>query len=137
MKISDEFQQIGIGVDYNSFVATLKYMPSSFLPSIDPTGIPLAEILDDPRKRDITDLNRQADMVGHQAKSMDMMLKPFLAFFKEPEEVFLILVCEKNILPRVAAQDDMIKSAGIEDPWFAGHGYSIHKNSQNVNPDPL
>jgi hypothetical protein len=75
-------------------------------------------------------------MVGHKAKSMDAMFKSFSAFLKESIKIFSGLVFEEDILPCVAAQDDMINSARVKDSWFAGHERSIAEKSQIVKPDP-
>jgi hypothetical protein len=104
-----------------------------------PTGVSKGQVLDDPGKSDISDLNGQMDMGSHQTESMDpvpITFDPFLEQEKKPGPVFL---AEKNLLSTVPAQHDMVQRTRKMNPWFTCHRAIISQSSQKSKypkPDP-
>jgi hypothetical protein len=71
MDVARQLQKIGVGIDQNRFVASLKKMSCAVLAPIPPTGISKSEILNDPGKANRSDLNGQVHMGVHQTDGMN------------------------------------------------------------------
>jgi hypothetical protein len=61
-------------------------------------------------------------MVGHEAKGVNPIAKAESTFLKQEVKTTVVGVGQKNILPTVAPEDNMIKSTRKMDAWFACHG---------------
>jgi hypothetical protein len=77
---------------------------------------------------DFTDLQGEMDMVGHAAEGMNAEIEPLHSFLKQKIEATAIGLIEKDGIAGVAAQDHMVKGAGVMDSRFAGHSRRIDEN---------
>ena len=108
MDVAGQLQQVGVGVNQNSFVAPLKEMARPALAPVPPACISKGEILNDPGKPNVPNLNCQVHMGCHQTESMDSVsiaLDALLQHYIEPETIFLV---EKDLLPSVSPQHDVV-----------------------------
>lgn len=64
-------------------------------------------------------LQGKMNMVGHEAKGVNPIAKAEGAFLKQEVEMKAVSVGQKNNLPPVAPEDNMIKSTRKLDAWFA------------------
>jgi len=64
-------------------------------------------------------------VVGHEAKGVDTVAEPAGPFLNQQIEPVTVGVGEENGLTAVATENDVIKSAGDMDAWFACHGGMI------------
>jgi hypothetical protein len=62
------------------------------------------------------------NVVGHEAEGVNPIAKAEGPFLKQEVETTVVSVGQKNILPTVAPEDNMIKSTRKVDAWFACHG---------------
>jgi hypothetical protein len=60
-------------------------------------------------------------MITHQTKGMNTMAKALNPFLNKKIEPGPILIIEKNILPAIATQHDMVQSTGHMNSWFTRH----------------
>ena len=79
----------------------------------------------DTRKRHLTGLHNQMNMVGHQTKRMDTATNLFNRILQDQLETKTVLVVKKNRIADVTTKDYMIKSAGKMNTRFACHGLFI------------
>lgn len=92
MDVANQFQEVRIGINQNSFIAALKQMsPSSFSP-IYPDRVTLTEILKNSRERNFLYLQDEMNMVCHQAEGMNEMGKFLLALLKKEVKPVAILI---------------------------------------------
>ena len=123
--VTNEFKEVGVGIDQNGFITALEEVADSLLSLIDVSGVSEAEVLDDSGQRDVTDLDGDVDVIGHEAEGMDAVPESFSPIFEECVAVAPVGMTEEDILTTVAAENDMIDSAGIMDTGFASHGESL------------
>jgi len=97
-------------------------MPRPALTPVDPPGISKTQILYDPRKRDIPYLDRQVEVIAHEAESVDTISEPLDPLLEQEVEASPISAIEENGLPCVASEGDMIKGAWIMHSRFTSHG---------------
>ncbi len=131
--IAHHFEKIAVPIHQYGFVAPLKEMSGSFLPPVDPSGITKREILHAAGQRDIANLQGNMNMIAHEAKGVDPIAKPESAFLKQEIETGVVSVGQKNILPAVAPEKNMIKSTRKMDAWFPCHEGKITHVRQLVN----
>jgi hypothetical protein len=74
------------------------------------------------RKRDLSDLHGKVQVIRHQAESMNSVAKSDCAFLQKEKKAIAIAVGGEDGLPAVAAQHDVVESAGKMDAGFACHG---------------
>lgn len=84
-------------------------------------GIPETDILDYAGQGNISNLDSQVKMIGHEAVCMNAMLVFLYTFLEKKKELTSILLVKKNILTGIATKDDMITSTGIMESWFSSH----------------
>jgi len=79
-------------------------------------------------------------MVGHEAKGVNPIAKTEGTFLKQEVETAVVSVGQKNILPSVAPEDNMIESTRKVNAWFACHGEGTYLACLNLStwkPDPI
>ena len=119
--VTGQLKQIAVSINQNGFIPTLKQMADPFLLFVDVTGVTKTDILDYLGKRDISYLNNQMQMIGHQAECLDTVTEPFHTFLEQKIKPGTVRFGIKNILTAVATKDYMIKSTRIMDAGFASH----------------
>lgn len=77
MEITNQFQQIAVGIDQQRLVASLEQVPLFFAPAVDVFGIAKAEVLHDAGEGYLPHLDSQVDVVGHQAEGVDTVSEAF------------------------------------------------------------
>jgi hypothetical protein len=60
-------------------------------------------------------------------------------FLKQQIEPIAVLVCQENILPPIAAKDNMVEPTWVMYAWFACHAKIIAEsiNLSTWKPDPI
>ena len=122
MDIAYQFEQIAVPIHQYGFIASLEEMTGSLLPPVEPAGITEREILHAAGQRNLANLQGKMDMVGHEAEGVNPVAKAESPFLKQEVKAAVVSVGQKNILPAVAPEDNMIKSTRKVDAWFACHG---------------
>lgn len=121
VNVSNQLKEVSISVQKNGLVAALKQVADSFFAVVDVAGVTKAEILDDFCQWDFADLDGKVDVVGHQAEGVEAMPKTVHSFPEQMIEAGTISNAEKNILPTVATENDVIDCTGIMNTRFASH----------------
>jgi hypothetical protein len=65
------------------------------------------------------------DVVSHQTKSMDQIMKPFPPFLYDEVEAEAVLITRKDVLSCVPSKDHMIYGAGKIEARFSCHGDNL------------
>ena len=86
MDVADQFQQIAVAINQDSLVSPLEKMAGFLLRPVVPSSIMKRKILHATRKRNITDLQCQVDMVCHKAKSVNTVAELTGSLLKEEVE---------------------------------------------------
>ena len=78
------------------------------------------------------------DVVAHQTKSMYAVAKLFVPLLKQTIKIFLVLVFEKNILPGIPPEENVVYGPRVEKTWFPCHGVIIIKllKLSSLTPKP-
>lgn len=63
MDIANKFKEVGIGFDEECLVSPLEEVPRAISRGIDPTCVPLRDVLHDPRQRRLLDLHDKVNVV--------------------------------------------------------------------------
>jgi hypothetical protein len=72
-------------------------------------------------------------MVGHETESVNAVPKTTNPFLKQEVETVSVAFSDKNGLTAVTPENDVVKSAGEMDAWFASHVETIPLSLQLVN----
>ena len=112
MDIAHQFEQVAVLVHQDGFVASLEEVTGPFLPPVEPAGIPEREILHGAGQGDFANLQGQMNMVGHEAEGVNPVPKADGSFLKQEVKTAIVGVSQKNILPAVASENNMIESTG-------------------------
>jgi hypothetical protein len=103
-------------------------------------AIPGQQPVHDPAYWVLLALDQQVNMVRHQTVSIEIERKPSFLRFHQPEQLRIILVRTKDVLPIVATSDYVIEPALDLDSRLARHVVGILPNSnqkwQYDMPDP-
>jgi hypothetical protein len=78
-------------------------------------------------------------MIGHEAEGVDAVTEPAGSFLEEEIKTVPVIISEENGLTAVTPKDDVVKSTGEMDAWFASH-VEIIPPSYNLStwkPDPI
>lgn len=121
VNIAGKLQKIVVGIDQQRFISSLEKMPRLFSSTIDVSGIPEGEVLDNSGKRNVTNLNDQMDMIGHQAVDMYAMLESLTSLLEQEKKSATVMVLEKNRGSSITPKDNMIKGTWIMNSGFASH----------------
>jgi hypothetical protein len=60
-------------------------------------------------------------MIAHQAECVNGVAEALHPFLEKQVEAVTVLVIKEDVLFAVAAEDDVIKGAGVVNAWFASH----------------
>jgi hypothetical protein len=139
VNIPHQFQKIALAINQQSLKTPLEKMPASIVPAVVPLSVAKRKILHAPGERDIAHLQKEVKMIGHETKGMDTISKPGRTLLQEKKKATIIFIRQKNILPAIAPQHDVINSAGNMDAWFACHGFIIRSKCflSTWKPDPV
>lgn len=141
--VTDQFQQIAVGIDEQRLVAALEQVAGSPVFAIDELGVAKSDILHNAGEGHVPHLDGQMDMVRHEAEGMDAIPETLNAFLDQQEKPRAVTVIEEDVLAAIAAKDDVINGAGIMKSRFAWHGRSVVENVRLSSltlfavPDPL
>ncbi len=130
MDVSGQLKQVIVSIDQNRLIAPLKQVSAPILAIIHPARIPEGQVMHPFGERLLPYLQYKVDVVVHQAKGMDAVAEAFGAFLKQQKQSETIDVSQKDILPGIAAQNDMIDSTREMNTRFAGHARRIAENPQ-------
>jgi len=121
MNVADQGQKITVGINQQSLVPPLKEMAGAPVLSVYELGISKSDILHDAGERDSPNLDCQMEMRRHQAKGMSAILEAFNAFLQQQEKTRTVAGIEDDVLPAVAAKNDVINGSGVMKSRFACH----------------
>jgi hypothetical protein len=140
MNITHQFRQIPIRLTEDRFVAALQQVPDLAISPIVILAIPGQQPVHDPAYWVLLALDQQVNMVRHETVSIEIERKPSFLRFHQPEQLRIILVRTKDVLPIVATSDYVIEPALDLDSRLARHVVGILPNSnqkwQYDMPDP-
>jgi hypothetical protein len=108
MNVAGQFSQISVRIHEHCLATPLKKMTRSIVTPVGPPGVTKTQILQNSRKRDLSHLDRQVYVGGHETESVDTMAKSFNPFLDKKAEASPILIIKENTLPVIAAQDDVV-----------------------------
>ena len=97
-------------------------MTVSFLSLIDISSVTKRNVLNDFRERSVTHLNDQVNVVAHETECMQSARKAFRGFLQKQQEFRTVGFSIEDILPTVAAQNYMIRTA-----WNMKSRFSCHE----------
>lgn len=121
MHIANKLDEIGIGINQKSLVTSLEQVSQPIFSLIDESSVTKGKIMEDFCQGQTADLNDKVDMVGHQAEGMYPAIKTLYAFLEQQQKTASVLLGKENILPTVAAQQNMINPTWNMKSGFASH----------------
>jgi len=140
MNITHQLRQILIRLTENRLVAALQQVPDLAISPIVILAIPVQQPVHDAANWVLLALDQQVNMVRHETVSIEIERKPSFLRFQQSEQLRIILVRTKDVLPIVAASDYVIEPALDLDSRLACHVVGILPNSnqkwQYDMPDP-
>ena len=68
-------------------------------------------------------------VIGHQTKGVDPVPEAVYPIGQQRIEEVPVAGSQEHILACVAAQNDVVQTAGDVQPWFAGHGLMLTEKS--------
>ena len=87
------------------------------------------KVLHPSRQACLAALQRQMQVIGHQTKGVDPVAEAAHPVGKQLIEEVPVAGCREHILACVAAQGDVVQTAGDVEPWFAGHRLMLKEKS--------
>ena len=99
MNVASQFQKINVCVNQDRLVTSLKKVTRPTLTPVEPPGITKTEILKDSGKGNLPHLNREVDMIAHQAEGVDTMPIPLYPLLEQEIEASPISVIGEECLP--------------------------------------
>jgi hypothetical protein len=119
--IADQGQPIAILIHQESLEASLEHMAHPLKPGIEIAGIAKRQVLHPGGQTLIARLQRQVQVIGHQAKGVHPVAKAAHPFGKQLVEEVPVAGSKEHILPSVTAEDDVVQTAGNVKSRLAGH----------------
>jgi hypothetical protein len=131
--VFDQAEKIGIPIAQNRLISPLEEVAYGLVSPVEVHSVRLAHPLHELGKRDVLSLNEQMNMIAHENVGIDADAHAVLVD-GQGEEIFLeVGNILENALPLVAADDDMVKSAGEFYAGFSWHERRIAKEQEEVN----
>jgi hypothetical protein len=93
-------------------------MAATFVFSVYELSIAKPHVLHDSGQGNIPYLHCSVDVSRHQTKSMDAVPESFNAFLQQQNKARTVVGIEEDVLPAIAAKNDMINGTGIMKSWF-------------------
>ena len=121
VQVAHQRQAIAILIHQESLEPSLEHVPHPLEAGIEITGIAKRQILHACRQFDIAHLQSKVEMIGHQAEGVHPIAESGYAFGEQFIEVASITGREEHVLPGVAAQDDVVQTAGDMETGFTSH----------------
>jgi len=121
MNIAHQRKSIAVLVHEVSFEAALEQVSHPFQPRIDVAGVAEGEVLHACGQGLIPGLEGQVQVIGHEAKGVHAVAEARRALSYEFVELVSILRGKEDVLPGVAAQDNVVEAARNVEAGFAGH----------------
>lgn len=128
VNVSDDFKQVGIGIQQQRLVAPLEDVPGTSLGKVYPFCISQGKILHDSGKWYVAYLHDEMGVVCHETKTMYAVSEPLHCLLKDLEEPKTVAVIEKDRSTGVATKDNVVHCAGKIDAWFTWHAKRISLN---------
>jgi hypothetical protein len=113
---------MAVGLDQQGLVATLEQVPHPTLRAIDVTRVAKRQVLHAARQWCVAGLQGQMHVVGHQTKRVHPVTEPSTPLFEQGVQHLAVLRVEKDLLLRVATQDDVVQTTGQVNAGLSGHG---------------
>jgi hypothetical protein len=126
--VTDQFQQVAVGIDQQRLVPPLKQMTVPLVLAIDELGVAKPDILHDAGEGNIAHLNGQMGVRRHETEGMDAIPETLNAFLKQQEKPRAITRIEEDALAAIATKNDVINGAGIMKSRFAWPGRGGNEN---------
>lgn len=67
-------------------------------------------------------------MIGHETEGVNAVAKPTNPFLEKEVETVTVIFSEENGLTAVTPENDVVKSTGEMDAWFACHDNKVPQN---------
>ena len=131
--IAHQGEAVGIPIDEVGPEAALEQMSHPFQSRIDVAGIAEGEVLHAGGQRWIPSLEGQVHVIGHEAERVHSVAEARHALRNQFIETATITWGKEDLLPGVAAQDNVVEAAGDVQSGFAGHEASIVKGRPLCN----
>jgi hypothetical protein len=128
VEVTDQFQQIAVGIDQQGLVPHLKQMTGPLEFAINELGVAKPDILHDPGEGTIAHLNGQIDVRRHETEGMDATPEALNAFLEQKEKPRAVTRIEEDILAAIAEKNDLINGARIMKSRFAWQARSVGEN---------
>lgn len=122
MQVAHQRQAITILIDKERVEAPLKHVPDLSAPGIEIAGVSKRKVLHAGGQLNVTDLQNEVQVIGHQAEGMNPVAEADNAFRKQVVEILSVVTGEEHILPSIAAQNDVVQTTGNMQSGFASHG---------------
>jgi len=119
--VAHQCQSVAILIDEVGFEAALEEMSGALEPRVEVAGVAEGEVLHARGQRLIADLERQVQVIGHQAEGVYPVAETRDTLGHELIEAAAIFRGKEDVLPGVAAQDDVVEAAGDVQARLAGH----------------
>ena len=133
MNITHQRQRVAVLIDQKRLESPAEKMSHPLEPCIEIARIAESQILQASGQRLFTGLQGQMQVIGHQTEGMHAVAEALDALGHEFMEIAPISRGKENILARVAAQDDVIETAGDMKARFAGHVCSVTRRGTLCN----
>jgi len=121
MNVADKLQQVCIRVEQQRLVPSLENVPRARPCQIDPLRVPQRDVLHDAREGDVTNLDDQVEVIGHETEAVYPATEFLHGILQDQVEPVPVPVAEKDRFSGVASKDDMVDCTGILNAGFTCH----------------
>lgn len=113
MNIADKIKKVIVPINHDRLVPPLKKRARAILAAIDPAGVSKSDILHQSGEGDVSNLNSEMNVIGHQAKGMNATTESLDNFCKSRIKVVTIVLGKEEVLVGFSSQDNVIESTGV------------------------
>jgi hypothetical protein len=103
---------------------------------VGPLRVPLRYLLHDPRQGSIAHLDLQVDVVRHETKGENAVVK-LIGYIQSGIKTEAILVIVEDVLVVIAAEDNMVDGTGRVYARFPWHEERIPRDVKLSRPVPM
>ena len=133
MNVANQGEAVTISIDEKGLEAALEEVACLLSPRIDMARIAEGEVLHAGGEGLLARLESEVQMIGHQAKGMNLVAEATHAFFDQFIEPCAVFSAEEDVLTGVTAQDDVVEAAGHVQARFASHATRIVERRKLCN----
>ena len=112
VNVSDELQQIAVGIHENGVITFLEQVPSRMQAALNAARVSSSDPEHQPPQRNVAYLNQKMHVIGHQTVCVQSGGEAFDDFGSELVEEISVFGLEEYVLAVIASQRDVVERAG-------------------------